>query len=197
MVLLAMACESNPKHNEVVTKPGVNKIGLEWSELSVYLSERVPAYMIPKKGIALQNLPLHVSKKLDRSKTAAWRANLSDEQKSVDGPTSNERSLLTADETIALEISRKVADLVSKGSISEHQTIQGHDARLSTIGMDSVRMASLAAFIKRFFGVVIPMHKLISNQTTIRDISRHIFDAKTGVEPQGILNSILWKRFGC
>ena len=180
----SLTCSSDWKHAEIITETRLKEIGLGWSEISAYLNERLPAYMIPRKWIALNHLPLQVSKKLDRSKIASWLAELSNEQQFGDEP--DESSPLTADETVALEISHKIAVLVSNNSVSEHGMISGHDTRLSTIGMDSIRMASLAAFIKRSFGVIIPMRKLISNQITIRDIARHIFDAKTGVETQAI-----------
>lgn len=180
----SLVCSSDRNLIEIVTEMRLNEIGLEWSELSAFLNERLPAYMIPQKWIALNYLPLNVSKKLNRSKIASWLAQLPNEQQFGDKP--DKTSPLTADETVALEISHKIADLVSNSSESEHGMISGHDTRLSGIGMDSIRTASLAAFIKRSFGVTIPIQKLISNQTTIRDISRHIFDAKTGVETQAI-----------
>lgn len=185
----SMTCSSNSKDIEFITKSRLNEMGLKWSELSTYLNERVPKYMIPQKWVALKNIPLHVTKKLDRSKIASWLAHLSNEQDLVDEITANESSPLAADEIVAMAISHKIADLVLESSVS------GHDARLSAIGIDSIRMTSLAAFIKRTFGVSITMQKLINCQTTIRDISKHILDAKIGIETQAIARLDLMNEF--
>ena len=167
---------SNPKGIEIVTDTQLNEIGLRWSELSTYLHDKVPAYMVPTKWVALENIPLHYTKKLDRSRVISWLSSLSDEQKFVGGLTTDGASPLAADETIAMELSHKIAEMVSDRSIA------GHNMTLSSIGVDSIRMASLAAFVKRYFAVAIPMQTFSSSGITIRDISRRIFEAKAGVE---------------
>ena len=168
---------------EIVTDTRLKQIGLQWSELSAYLHERVPVYMIPTKWVALEKIPLHITKKLDRSKVMAWLARLSDEQQHVGRLTNGDASALGVDETVAMELSHKIAELVSDNSIV------GHNVTISSVGVDSIRIASLAAFVKRQFAVSIPMQTLIGSQINIRDISRLISEAKAGAEP-GLLNQL-------
>ena len=190
-----ITCSPNSTDIDLITTSRLNEMGLEWSDLSAYLNDRVPKYMIPQKWIALKSFPLHVTKKLDRFKVASWLAHFSNEQYFVDEITAKRGSLLTPDETVATAISHKIADLISESSMGGDRTMAGHDARLSTIGLDSISMASLAAFIKRNFGVSITMQDLISSQTSIRDISKRIFDAKTGIKTQAIPQLDLMSEF--
>ena len=170
-----MSC-SNPRNIEIVTNTRLNEIGMQWSELSAYLHNKVPTYMIPTKWIALENIPLHSTKKLDRSKVVSWLSCLSDKQESIGGLTISDASALAADEIIAMELSHKIAEIVSDDSIA------GHNANLYSVGVDSIRMTSLATFVKSCFAVAIPMQTFSSSQITIRDIARLISEGKSGVE---------------
>ena len=169
-----MSC-SNPKDIKMVTNTRLIEIGMQWSELSAYLHDKVPTYMIPTKWIALENISLHSTKKLDRSKVVSWLSCLSDKQEFVGGLRNSDASALAADETIAMELSHKIAELVSDPSIA------AHNVNLSSVGMDSIRMTSLAAIVKRCFALAIPMQTFSSSQITIRDIARRISEAKSGV----------------
>ncbi|KAL8794946.1 MAG: hypothetical protein Q9195_002528, partial [Heterodermia aff. obscurata] len=168
----------NLKDIEIVSDARLKQMGFQWSELSTYLHERVPVYMIPTKWVALEKIPLHITKKLDRSKVAAWLSCLSDEQPNVGRVTNGDASPLGIDEAVAMELSHKIAELVSDDSIV------GHNATISSIGVDSIRIVSLSAFIKKHFAVSIPMQTFIDSQINIRDISRLISEAKAGVEPR-------------
>ncbi|MCJ1469343.1 hypothetical protein MMC07_007976 [Pseudocyphellaria aurata] len=154
--------------------------GVTWSDLSIYLSDRIPAYMIPTTWIAIESMPLHTSGKLDRSKLNSWLASLPVEQSEAGEYKDEGPDPLAADELIALGISRKVADLVSNDSSSLHAAIAGYDVTLSKFGMDSIRITTLAAFIKQSYGIVVGFQKLIGNRTTIRDIAKQILEANAG-----------------
>lgn len=170
-----MSC-LDPKDIQIVNDARLKQIGFQWSQLSAYLHERVPAYMIPTKWVALEKIPLHITKKMDRSKVVSWLSCLSDEQQFVGGLTNGDASPLDVDESVAIELSHKIAELVSDKSIV------GRNATLASIGVDSIRITSLAAFVKRRFDVLIPMQIFIDSQINIRDISRLIFEAKAGLE---------------
>ena len=130
--------------------------------------------MIPTKWVALERIPLHSTKKLDRAKVISWLSSLSEGQQHVDKVARGDATPLGVDETVAMELSRRIAELISDGSIV------GHDATISSIGMDSIRMASLSAFVKRHFAVSIPMQTFYGSQVTIRDVSRQISQGKAG-----------------
>ncbi|KAG7001438.1 hypothetical protein G7Y79_00031g065530 [Physcia stellaris] len=168
----------NDKDIELVTDDPLKKSGFHWSDLAAFLHDRVPVYMIPTKWVALERIPLHITKKLDRSRVASWLSCLSNEQQHIGTPTDGSTSPLGDDEIVAMDLSHKIARLVSDGSIV------GQNASISSIGMDSIRLASLAAFVTRQFAVSLPMQTFISSGTTIRDISKQIAEAKTGIEFQ-------------
>ncbi|KAL9593659.1 MAG: hypothetical protein Q9219_007450 [cf. Caloplaca sp. 3 TL-2023] len=169
---------SNLKNIKIASNTHLKEIGFQWSELSAYLHGRIPAYMVPTNWIAVESIPLHGTMKLDRPKVVSWLSCLSDEQQLVNGHKIRDASPLTTDETIAMELSHKIAELVSDRSIA------GHDFTLSSIGMDSIRMTSLAAFVKRSFAVVIPMQTFNGSRITVRDLSNRISEAMVGLESQ-------------
>ena len=49
----------------VATNTRLNEVGFRWHRLSTRLNARVPLHMIPKKWVALEDIPLHITKKLD------------------------------------------------------------------------------------------------------------------------------------
>ena len=170
-----MAC-LNSKDIQIVNDARLKQIGFQWSQLSAFLHDRVPAYVIPTQWVALEKIPLHITKKMDRSKVLSWLSCLSDEQQYVGGFTDCAASSLDVDESVAIELSHKIAELISDRSIV------GRNATLTSIGVDSIRTTSLVAFFKRRFGVLIPMQIFIDSQINIRDISRLILKAEAGVE---------------
>lgn len=168
---------------EIFPMPELQKLGFDWSELYAYISGKVPPYMIPTSWITVTSMPLHSSKKLDRSKIADWLDVIPSNLAYTIGFTNEMAPSLANDEDIAMKISLKVADMVSKGAKNGPEVVAGHNVRLSAAGMDSINIATLASFISTSFGVTIGMQQLIDTKTTVRDIAKHVFEAKLGAKP--------------
>ena len=176
----AMADTKGCTDLDLIAESHLNETGLDWSELSVHLSTKVPGYMVPKKWAAVRALPLHITKKLDRARVTSWIQSLSGKVIEDLGGFGKKPQLLGADETIALQISDKIADLVGDASIKNSNPL------LSSIGVDSIRISSLIAFIRESYGISIPMQKLMSIRTSIRDVAKYVLDAKTNLEGQNL-----------
>ena len=158
---------------ELIAESSLVEMGVDWSDLSIYLGTKVPGYMVPKNWAAVTALPLHVTKKIDRAKVSSWVQSLSCEATKKFGGYAEKTAPLSTQETIALHISDKVGDLIDNASI------KGRDSILSAIGVDSMRMSSLIAFVRKSYGVTIPMQRIIGIRTSIRDVAKHVLDAKT------------------
>lgn len=154
--------------------------GIYWSDISKYLSDRIPSYMVPLTWIAIETMPMHTSGKLDRPRLSSWLAGLSMEQRQLSQWTVNGPFPLADHESIAIEISNMIADCISGGNPSLRAGVAGNNVRLSDCGMDSIRITSLAAYVKRSYGVVLGIQQLMSNTTTIRDIAHQVIEAKAG-----------------
>lgn len=169
--------------NEILTilqTRELQDLGFEWSELDEYIIGKLPVYMIPTSWVAVTSMPLHTSKKLDRSKIAGWLEGLPSNIACMNGFANQMAPSLAADEDIAMKISVKIADIVSKSASNGRDAIAGHDVRLSGAGMDSINIATLANFISKSFGVNVRMQQLIDTKTTVRDIAKCILAAKLG-----------------
>lgn len=182
--------ESNPDYIKEVGQSEGKLLEAMKSDLSTFMSDELPGYMIPTAWIAIERMPLHSSRKLDRSRVNTWLADLPVEHRNGTGLRMHEYSPLGAEESIAINISNKIADLVSNGSPSIHATIAGYDVKLSAIGIDSIKIMTLGAFVKRIYGTSVRVQDLIGNRVTVRDIAQHVLDASNGVynEPTSRFN---------
>lgn len=164
---------------EIVEKSQMEGQGIHWSDISNYLSDRVPSYMVPLTWIAIETMPMHTSGKLDRPRLSSWLAGLPMEQTKLSEWKDNGPFPLADHESIAIEISNMIADCISGGNESLRASVAGNNMRLSDCGMDSIRITSLAAFVKKSYGIVLEIQQLMGNATTIRDIAKRIIEAKT------------------
>ena len=178
--------ESNPDFIKELRQSEGKLWGAMRSDLSAFVSDELPGYMIPAAWIVIESMPLHSSLKLDRSRVNTWLADLPVEHRKGSGLQTDEHSPLGAEESIAISISNRIAELVSNGSPSIHATIAGHDVKLSAVGIDSIKIMTLAAFIKRSYGISILVQTLIGNRVTVRDIAQHVLNASNGFNNEPI-----------
>lgn len=141
--------------------------GIHWSDISNYLSNRIPSYMVPLTWIAIETMPMHTSGKLDRPRLCSWLANLSMKQTEMSEWEENSPLPLADHETIAIDISNMIADCISGGNQSGRAGVAGYNMRLSDCGMDSIRIMSLVAYVKRSHGIILGIQQLMSNGTTV------------------------------
>ncbi|KAB8303804.1 hypothetical protein EYC80_005178 [Monilinia laxa] len=164
---------------EVVSHLELEASGFRWSDIANHLLDNLPAYMVPSSWLAMKNIALHTSGKLDRPRLTKWITSLPVIQRAETYPKSSESPLLSPDDHVALELSDRIAQLITTKHPSHiNSDIIGRDVNLASMGIDSIKIMSLAAFIKRSYGVNIPMPILINHQTTISEVSKHIRAAK-------------------
>ncbi|TGO66628.1 hypothetical protein BOTNAR_0057g00120 [Botryotinia narcissicola] len=174
----------------VVSHLGLEASGFKWSRIANHLLDHLPSYMVPSSWVAMKTIPLHTSGKLDRPRLTKWLNSLPVIQKAESYPKSSEAPLLPSNDHIAFEISDKIAQLVAtKPSSHLNSDIMGRDVNLASIGIDSIKIMPLAAFINRSYGITIPMPKLINYRTTISDVSKHI-RAATNFKGESPIDSV-------
>ncbi|TLD11435.1 hypothetical protein PspLS_11917 [Pyricularia sp. CBS 133598] len=134
------------------------------------LSQLLPGYMIPSIWIAVQEIPRMISSKLRISAVQAWVENMDDktyqEMLAASDPTRD----LDKNETIAIQISRRLASILDvDGGIMP--TLAGKDFALTQHGMDSIMTISLSSWVRKTYGVNIPISVFLSNQTSVRTLA--------------------------
>jgi amino acid adenylation domain-containing protein/thioester reductase-like protein len=174
----------NDGNFQVVLNAELDKEGFSWSTITDYLSERVPSYMVPSSWIAIRHMPLHTSGKLDRSRLSHWLTGLSLNHPIEHEPKDAWQRLIPADDLVAIDISKIVEELVTRNSSAVARDISGHDVKLSSAGMDSINIMTLAALIKRTYGVTVAIPLLVNHNTTVTDVAKHIKKAMEGVTTQ-------------
>ncbi|PQE22797.1 non-ribosomal peptide synthetase protein [Rutstroemia sp. NJR-2017a BBW] len=180
---------------DIMSKSELEALNFDWSILSAHLKDRLPAYMAPSSWIVIKTMQLHSSGKLDRSKLGKWFADVPGKSHIDVFLSSSNTPSISPDDHVALEISKIVAQLMSSYKQGDLE-ISGHDVNISSIGIDSIKMMSLAASIKRSYGVAIAIPLLLHHETKITDISKYIAEAtnsKNAVLPGQVLGLDLMK----
>ena len=151
---------------------------LSWSKISDHLREMLPAYMMPSTWIAIKKIPLHTSAKADRSRLSSWLSRLPPDHRVGRSLKANTPQPISVSDDIAWSISNKIAKILIPTGTGSPLCISGHNVNLTRIGMDSIQIMSLAAFLKQTYDVTIPIKLLMNYHTTVTDVSRHIYESR-------------------
>lgn len=167
-----------------VPKAEFQRSGFQISALAHSLSETLPVHMIPVIWIVVRKIPSSSSTKIDRKVVDQWLAKLpSDFEPTLgitrEGPTT---SALRLSEDKALAISNKIESLVNR----EDSPLKGRDFNISSMGIDSVQVISLASFIKQTYGVKVDVSRVLDGQMTVRGLAAFI-DAELSGTVQTVL----------
>lgn len=162
---------------KTVSNQELEGTGFNWSIVVEHLRNRVPSYMIPSCWIAVERMPLHTSGKLDRTRICGWLHGLSKRHPMLAEAESGNTKLIPPGDTISMDISKCIAEILADEKHGRH--VVGYDLKLADIGIDSIKLMSLVAGIKRLFGSnVVPLSLLMNHATKISDIARHIETSK-------------------
>ncbi|CAG8126482.1 unnamed protein product [Penicillium olsonii] len=156
----------------VVPTAEFQRSGFQLSALTHGLSETLPVHMIPIIWIVVRKIPSSSSTKIDRKVVDQWLAKLPSNFEPTlgitrEGPTT---SALRASEDKALAISKKIESLVNR----EDSPLHGRDFNISSMGIDSVQVISLASFIKQTYGVKVDVSRVLDGQMTVRGLAAFI-----------------------
>ncbi|PYH89482.1 hypothetical protein BO71DRAFT_465073 [Aspergillus ellipticus CBS 707.79] len=164
----------------------VDRTGFDMEGLSRYMSETLPVHMVPVIWIVVEKIPSSSSTKIDRKAVDNWLAQLPSDFKPAMGIKRDAPavSTLRPDEGKAMAISNKIAALVNR----DDSPLQGRDFNISSMGIDSVQVISLASFIKQTYGVKVDVARILDGQMTVRSLAAFI-DAELTGSPQEVLSS--------
>lgn len=151
---------------------------LTFQSMTEFLSEVLPAFMLPKVLIELEDMPYTPTMKIDRNRLKNW---LSADDPRTDALgekahvfTALKGSPIPQDDNRARELSDVVADIVAGNRSPVWESISGHDHRLVDIGLDSAQKMRLAATLNRKFGVRVSVETLGSQELSIRTLAAMI-----------------------
>ncbi|TLD23482.1 nonribosomal peptide synthetase [Venturia nashicola] len=177
--LKSLTYTGNDREIRFVPIADMQAVRIHWNCIADFLRAKVPSYMVPSEWVFVRELPLHTSGKLDRSRIAAWLQTLPARQTKYEAAAQTKK-LISENDPVAIDLSDRIAGMFGDDKV-RRDAITLHDARLSDIGFDSIRMMSLAAIIKRAYGISISMSVLTDHRTRISDLADHIKIAKQGV----------------
>ncbi|GKT61465.1 LOW QUALITY PROTEIN: nonribosomal peptide synthetase [Colletotrichum tofieldiae] len=147
--------------------------------LKQQLTSVLPAYMVPSYMIAVEHIPSTATGKLDRCALKEYALSLCAAEMSVARLVDEDITgvdLLRADEQIAVCISNKLADLLSRGDHQQAESLRGHNFNPYYAGMDSIQVISLSTFVRKTYNVSLPIQKFMNSAATVRDIAQLIID---------------------
>ncbi|KAF6826550.1 non-ribosomal peptide synthetase [Colletotrichum plurivorum] len=147
------------------------------NQLKLQMSTVLPGYMVPSKFFAVESFPFGPTGKLDRKRLrehALTVFNMEAPSIKTDDEFNNV-SRLRSDEEVALVLSNKLADLLSRDDDSA-ESLRGHNFNPYHAGMDSIQVISLSTFVRKTYNVSLPIKKYMNSAITIRDIAQWIID---------------------
>ncbi|KAK1723491.1 non-ribosomal peptide synthetase [Colletotrichum acutatum] len=148
--------------------------------LTQQLASVLPAYMVPSHLIPVEVIPFTPTGKLDRRTLKEYASNLCIAENPERGMVEEDTDMLAASEHIALNISNKLAELLSVGDSQRAGTLRGHNFNPYYAGMDSIQVISLSTFIRKNYNVSIPIQKYMNSAATIREIAQLVFEDQQG-----------------
>ncbi|KAF9890566.1 hypothetical protein FE257_005697 [Aspergillus nanangensis] len=156
----------------------INKTGFDLEVLTKYLSDTLPVHMVPVIWIIVEKIPSSSSTKIDRKTVDNWLAVLPSSFEPTmgikrEGPAV---STLRPTEDKAIAISNKIATLVNR----DDTPIKGRDFNISSMGIDSVQVISLASFVKQKYGVKVDVSRVLDGHMTVRGLASLIDAELTG-----------------
>ncbi|KAL8773735.1 MAG: hypothetical protein Q9209_001503 [Squamulea sp. 1 TL-2023] len=145
---------------------------LSMDTVRLHHSKILPDYAIPSECLTIEKMPLTTSGKIDRRTVESWLSSL------VSRPLAEEHveavcdtSPLDEKETTAYAISAIVADMIASRDPEQGLQFRGQDFVLHQCGIDSIEVMSLSMFIRKSYGVKIPMEHLHSSSSTVRQLA--------------------------
>ncbi|EOA81482.1 uncharacterized protein SETTUDRAFT_99043 [Exserohilum turcica Et28A] len=160
--MLRSSTVSDEKMNELI------------AQIRFRLVETLPEFMIPRIYIPLAKLPTNSNGKLDRAKLKEHARNLSASElfKYTDSGSSN--GVLTEipeDDTVALEISDILVNILSSPESTGEHPLKGKNATLENLGLDSLRIVSFVRAINKPYGLKLPIKIFRKIDLSVRDIA--------------------------
>ncbi|KAI4174150.1 MAG: hypothetical protein LQ343_002485 [Gyalolechia ehrenbergii] len=128
----------------------------------------MPGYMVPGVYLEVDALPCVPSMKIDRRLVQGWLNGLAGEL----ALSVAKRFPIIMEEGTAQCLGQAVSDLLEqKHSDQRRQDFTPRDFVLQDTGINSIQIISLAMFIRKTFGVKVPVSKLLDPVTTVRDLA--------------------------
>ena len=141
------------------------------------LSRVLPAYMIPTKCLAVRSMPFVPSLKIDRQCVQRWLAAM------VHDPSweaSVKIDPLHQEEITANILGVYISETIVSKAQPETQLLKGNNFSLQHAGIDSIKAIKLVMFLRKQYGVSIPLEVISSPETTIRELAQWIRVCKIG-----------------
>ncbi|KAH8893464.1 non-ribosomal peptide synthetase [Thozetella sp. PMI_491] len=150
-------------------------------KLKQQLGAVLPVYMIPSAFIPVDKMPFTSTGKLDRKALREHASSISPSELhalvSSNGRNSGPEKLEDSEE-VAMAISRVLVDQLFSTDPEYGSTLRGRNFNPYQAGMDSIQVISLSTFVRKTYGVSIPVQKYMTSSATIRDIAGWVMSAK-------------------
>ena len=151
-------------------------------ELQAILSQQLPKMMIPSVYFRMSHIPLTVSGKVDRKCLQNMASRLFPEMLTASTMSSNEEAaaaVIGQNEGLAFELSQQIACIIQPNNNGGEAMLMGRDVVLARSGLDSIKMITLASYIRRQYGVSLSVEYLFDSRLTVRKLAGIINDGQS------------------
>ena len=153
------------------------------STIRRHLELHLPSYMVPSVWVAVNHLPMTMAGKCNREAVSEWLESTSSKARmEIQAATMPlDTSIIIADnEVTALTLSTKLAELISNGNEQIRTSLYGKDLFLSSTGINSISIVTLASFIRQTFNVSLGIEILTNSCLTVRQLANYVERSRAG-----------------
>ncbi|KAL4995962.1 hypothetical protein BDV10DRAFT_202657 [Aspergillus recurvatus] len=140
------------------------------SHIKQKLEQVMPHHMVPTRYQLWPRMPTSLAGKLDRKALREELRNPSGTIIELD-ETSTEFPVIVSTNNVALRLNRKILDLASGNKTA---VLEGRDFPLSILGLDSIQLITLVAFIRSEYGTKMTVGTLYDVKLTVTGLAAMI-----------------------
>lgn len=141
-------------------------------ELSIQLTDVLPQHMIPSVFIPIEDIPMTISKKVDRQRLQDQLRGLKQHEIQMyrKGGSLGGNDDITATRDRALEISNMIADMLMSKDEDYANSLRNKNFSLKAVGLNSMQLVILTNLMRRKYGKKIRMETLQRGNLTVCDL---------------------------
>ena len=157
------------------------------------LKRRLPQYMVPSVWLAVDEIPLSPSIKVDRRQVDQLLASIdaNDSRIAIRAASAQDQCpILPPANMLADEIGRQIVEQLSTRNSNSYTSLIGHDFRPAAVGFDSIAAITLRMWLKKRYNADVPVSQLTSDAVTISGLANLINRPQNGASSVELLQDV-------
>ncbi|KAM3065451.1 hypothetical protein ACMFMG_011430 [Clarireedia jacksonii] len=155
------------------------------SDIKSRLKEGLPHHMVPNRYLLVPKLATLPSGKIDRKFLRQEILNSSGSYFQLQ-ENEKELSLIDPENTVALELSKKILQLHEARNTSGAADLRGRDLNIAELGLDSIQLINILTFIRKEYDIKLSVAVLYDEKLSISELAKIVSEHQTGITAHNV-----------